>query len=1465
MLKFKRKLLAVSFSVVGACGGSSDNDLQKNTSSTQTIPTIPFDSENIPTNSRLSPNNTSPTETLIKKTPNIDSSTIQLIAFNDFPGSILLGKPTNNAITISVITQNNAELIVSYGPVSGSHSNQSEKLLSVGTIPREIELSNLSQNTQYFYSLHYKESNSDEFTVVEEARFFTQRSAGETFNFAIHADAHIGIRLRGPNEFEKADDDQYTRTLLNTLAFSPDFLIDLGDTFMSEKNWLQDYYDMTDSHIRTEPKAPWVEEDYIFLRSFFNIIGHSTPLFLVNGNHEGETGWEKHNEESVAIWANNYRKELYPVPSNNNFYSASSEIEPYAGKHSGYYSWTWGSALFVVLDPFWYADSKPKAGNEWAWTLGKDQYNWLNQTLESSNATFKFIFLHNLVGGLNGEGGVGTGRGGALVASDWEWGGMNPHTGQYEFNQQRPGWGRPIHDVLVDNNVNVVFHGHDHVFVKEDHPDGIIYQTVPQPSILGETTGRATKRANESGYDANTSTVIGGSGFVNVNVSASTTTISLIASNDNIDSGNCGTPSCYSVAYSYNTDGTQAPNPTPNPTPFPTSPPNPTPSPNPVPTNPTPTNPPSTIDCENVNIYPNWVSRDWPGGEPNHNNQGDPMVFQNTLYIANWYTQTQPGGDGSWTLIGRCGSTPSPTPSPMPTPIPPSPTPAPLPTPTSPPGSSSMKLSSAAFKETGSVRTILPLAYTCDGKNSGQSPMLQWSGVPSSAVSLTLIMHSQTEGAHFTIFDIPPSVTQLVPGDMSIGKAARGDMSENEIEQAGGMPFDAPCAPGAGNTNEYIFTLYALANNIGLNEGVNQSQVLQAINGSIIDSTSLITTRVRWDTQSIANDLHVPRSVPITCAEKTEHFMAYSRAHKSVSCNQAINQMNIVSHISDGLKTPLNDQQIQVGITDWIGRLSFPSQAGGELRLTPSYLNNVNNNISCDGTGKLGISVDGQIILPYYKQTGDSGGDTCGPTDGTNYANRDTVVLGEVDQCYGHSPNGEGYHLHGAPICLMDVHDPSKPVAYMSDGIPLYFGQAGGTIENTEHALSVANPTDTNFGANLYDHLDFRPSDVKDGSNPLNECNAYDLNNDGDKSGYIYYTTKDAPYAIGCFMGEVLNSPRSVPVTRTNFSGIRQGWSGQTIGQGISVDIVSNFIGNFNNKTYNITEMLVTENANFLNVGDYAQVLWRFLEPNDQGYSSSKTCFELRYRANKQVTNNDETETICSENLVPNETLNFTPFELSPVTPDLKSSVPNNSEPTEPGNGINFKLEAWGDNWFAAYLNDELILEDSVPITTEKSFNSETTTFNAQYPLHLNFILKDFKENDTGLEYIGDTNQQMGDGGFIAQITDLSTQNIVATTNSNWKCAVIHNAPLNRNCENSNNPIAGVAPCEFTSSIEPNNWKGQNYNDSSWPNAREYSATDVDPKEGYYDINWHNSTRFIWGPDLETNNTLLCRVTINSP
>ena len=196
---------------------------------------------------------------------------------------------------------------------------------------------------------------------------------------------------------------------------------------------------------------------------------------------------------------------------------------------------------------------------------------------------------------------------------------------------------------------------------------------------------------------------------------------------------------------------------------------------------------------------------------------------------------------------------------------------------------------------------------------------------------------------------------------------------------------------------------------------------------------------------------------------------------------------------------------------------------------------------------------------------------------------------------------------------------------------------------------------------------------------------------------------------------------------------------------------------------------------------------------------------------------------------------------------------------------LSLQGEVWADNWFAFYLAERLIIEDSTPITTERSFNAEKFVFDADYPMQLNFVAKDFKENDTGLEYIGSDRQQMGDGGLIAQFMDDATGETIAVTDSSWKCLVIHAAPLNRSCEGETDPEAGVSPCQFHSMNEPEGWRLPDFDDTAWPAAVEYSESAVDPKGGYDAIDWNDEARLIWASDLEIDNTLLCRLTVERP
>lgn len=190
-----------------------------------------------------------------------------------------------------------------------------------------------------------------------------------------------------------------------------------------------------------------------------------------------------------------------------------------------------------------------------------------------------------------------------------------------------------------------------------------------------------------------------------------------------------------------------------------------------------------------------------------------------------------------------------------------------------------------------------------------------------------------------------------------------------------------------------------------------------------------------------------------------------------------------------------------------------------------------------------------------------------------------------------------------------------------------------------------------------------------------------------------------------------------------------------------------------------------------------------------------------------------------------------------------------------------FAADVWADNWFEMRINGQKVAEDSVPITTERSFNAESFAFEAKRPFIVALIAKDFKENDTGLEYIGSRRQQMGDGGVIAQIRD-ANGTTVAVTDKGWQCFVTHTAPLDKSCAREKRPVAGRGACGFETRAEPNGWDRPGFDASRWQSASVYSKSQVRPKDGYDRIRWDRSAAFIWGPDLEQSNTVLCRLVV---
>ncbi len=399
-------------------------------------------------------------------------------AFGLDPGlsNIILGRPTDSSIAISVLGTEAQSVYVEYGTSKTALVKKSATVALAAGMPQVIEINGLKANTKNYYRLRYKKANEPSFTTGKTNSFSTAKTSGKSFSFSVQGDTH-------PERAGKMfNADLYSVTMANIASQQPDFHILLGDDFSIDP--------LID---KGQANQVNVENIYRTHRNWLAIAGASVPIFLVNGNHEQAAAYLLDGTNSnPAVLAGNARLKYYPLPAPNRFYSGNSYEIPNIGLPRDYYSWTWGDALFISIDPYWHskqavdnvagvsADTNDKAGgktgsgkttNLWGVGIGDEQYAWLKKTLETSKAKYKFVFAHHV---------LGTGRGAVEVSTNYEWGGKDPK-GTSTFAKERPNWELPIHDLMVKNGVSIFFQGHDHIFVTQER-DGLIYQSMPNPA-----------------------------------------------------------------------------------------------------------------------------------------------------------------------------------------------------------------------------------------------------------------------------------------------------------------------------------------------------------------------------------------------------------------------------------------------------------------------------------------------------------------------------------------------------------------------------------------------------------------------------------------------------------------------------------------------------------------------------------------------------------------------------------------------------------------------------------------------------------------------------------------------------------------------------------------------------------------------------------------------------------------------
>ncbi len=377
-----------------------------------------------------------------------------------FTAPELLGRPTATSVAVNAVADTALDVYFQYGRSAKAYSARTSTVAYAAGTPIVVVLKGLKANTRYYYCLRYRPHGSGVFSARPQHSFVTKRAAGSTFVFEIQGDSH-------PERANKMFDAAlYTQMLTSVAKDRPDFYLTSGDDFSVDTLKTVD--------------AQTVTARYTLQRPYLALVGQSSPVFLVNGNHEqAALANLDGTAANVAVWAQTARNEYFPQPAPDGFYTGDEVPVPHIGLLRDYYAWTWGDALFVVIDPYWHSPvpvdnvfgGGSKSIDKWQITLGDAQYAWLKKTLESSGAKYKFVFTHHV---------LGTGRGGIEEAGLYEWGGYNDK-GVYEFAAKRPGWALPIQQLMAANHVTIFFQGHDHVFARQEL-GGVVYQSLPNPA-----------------------------------------------------------------------------------------------------------------------------------------------------------------------------------------------------------------------------------------------------------------------------------------------------------------------------------------------------------------------------------------------------------------------------------------------------------------------------------------------------------------------------------------------------------------------------------------------------------------------------------------------------------------------------------------------------------------------------------------------------------------------------------------------------------------------------------------------------------------------------------------------------------------------------------------------------------------------------------------------------------------------
>ena len=143
----------------------------------------------------------------------------------------MLGRINETSVTINLIPcRDDISVYAEYGDQPGFYTHHTDTINSVIGEPLEIVINGLAASTRYYYRVLAKQG-SGSFLPREEGNFITQRGEQELFVFAVTSDIHF--YQISTSEDQK---DLLRKTMENIKEDTPDFHIDLGDSFCTDYN-----------------------------------------------------------------------------------------------------------------------------------------------------------------------------------------------------------------------------------------------------------------------------------------------------------------------------------------------------------------------------------------------------------------------------------------------------------------------------------------------------------------------------------------------------------------------------------------------------------------------------------------------------------------------------------------------------------------------------------------------------------------------------------------------------------------------------------------------------------------------------------------------------------------------------------------------------------------------------------------------------------------------------------------------------------------------------------------------------------------------------------------------------------------------------------------------------------------------------------------------------------------------------